>query len=302
MAIIVYFLLLIATFSTCEICDAQFDPYFWQLHAKGYCEVKTGNTDHEIHQGWSCKNCIKNILLVDGKQKCPWCRNEIVCVRNTTDNTIFYSLASLLVYEYSYGGQLANNLPTWINSHFSNFAIVISGHYFIKILAGTDSGASFVFWLIFDNYTKVIRVCFARGVLIILCAINILSEENFLLFEGTLSDFKPVIGYPSLALFISQIYTPKKFAFDSYLLPVPISNSLIVVGGHNLLKNFIIKFSTYEFGYIGRLIDKIMNVHRNLIVFIIELTLGLNLYEFSTLLFVLGCFFLMFTLINKAIK
>jgi len=51
----------------CSKCRSQFDTYFWQLHAKGYFDVKTENANHEIHQGRLCKDCMKSLPLVEGK-------------------------------------------------------------------------------------------------------------------------------------------------------------------------------------------------------------------------------------------
>ena len=206
-----------------------------------------------------------------------------------------------MVYEYHYGGQLANNLPAWINRHFSNFAIIVSGHCFGKMLIATDYGAFFVFSLTFANYIEVTTHCSIGAVLPIQWTINTFMGWESFFFQGGLSNLIPLIGYPSLASFISQIHNPKQLASDPYL-PVPISNLLITLGGHHLLGDFIGKFNTYEFGYIGRLTEKIIKSHLNLIVFVIELTLLLNVYEFNTFHFVAGCLLLVFYIYQQVNK
>jgi len=286
--------------TSCRKCHIKFDTYFWQLHAKSYFQVKIGNTNHEIHQGRLCKDCIKRLPLVEGKQKCPLCKEEIVPAYEINIDIIF-PLITFLIYEYRYGGQLANNLPAWINRHFSNFAIIVSGHCFSKINIASDYAASFLFSLTFANYIEVTTHCSIGAILPIQWTINTLMGWKCLFFEGGLSNLIPLLGYPSLASFISQIYNPRQLASDPYL-PVPISNWIITLGGHHLLGEFISKFHTYEFGYIGRLAEKIIKSHLNLIVFVIELQLLLNVYEFNTLHFVAGCLLLVFYIYQQVNK
>jgi hypothetical protein len=203
---------------------------------------------------------------------------------------IIYPLLTLLIYEYYSGGrgQLANNLPAWINRHFSNFAIIVSGHCFGKMIIASDYGAFFVFSLTFADYIEVATHCSLSGSLSLKWAYNTLTGSKCFFFKGTLIDTIPLIGYPSFASIISQIYNPTQLASNPYL-PVPISNLLITWGGHMMLVNLLGNFRTYEFGYIGRLTEKIIKSHFNFIVFIIELTFLLNMYEFNTLHFVAGC-------------
>jgi len=292
----------------CSKCQSQFDTYFWQRHAKGYFEVKTKNENHEIHQGRLCKDCIKSFPLVEGKKKCPFCREEIidipVCETNTTiDTPIFYPLALLFIHEYRYKGHLASNLEnfllrSWINRYFTNFAITACLQCFSKIAYPTDFGGRFEFLL--SKNIEFATYCSIVEELIILWTINMLTGKQNLIFQYNLV---AKIGYPALASFISQIYNPTQFSSRlDHFFPDTISNVLIAICGNYFLEDFIGKLHTYEFGYTGRLIEKIMKKHLGLIVFFIELTLLLNVYEFSTFFFVVGCLLLVLTLINKQIK
>jgi len=217
-----------------------------------------------------------------------------------TDISIFNPLLSLVYFEYRHAGQLAsgNNFPPWINRYFFNFAIIVSGHSFSRIITwDADVGSFFVFTLSFNNYIEFTTYCSIAGGLVILRTIQILSRNHNLILYGN-----PKIGYPALANFISQIYNPKQFSANPFF-PVPISNLLIAVGGHCFLEHFIGgKLHTYEFGYTGRLIEKIKKKHLDLIIFFIGLPLLLNVYDFSTFFSVVGCLLLIFTLINKQIK
>jgi len=280
----------------CSKCTIKFDTYFWQLHAKGYFEY------HELHQGRLCKDCIKHLPLNEGRQKCYLCQEKIVPIRKT-NTSIFYPLVTLLVYEYSYHGDLlaTSVLSTWINRYFSNFAIIVSGHYFSKSVVAMDFGAFCVSSLTFSNYIEVTTHCSFAGLLPISWVICYCMGHHPLFFPGNPSDLVEVIIYPLLADFISHIYNPKQLAPAPYV-PVLMSNLLIVLGGNQLLADFIGRFDTYEFGYIGRLIDKSMRNHLHLRVFVIELTMLLNIYDSSTFLFISGCLLLFYTFINKLIK
>jgi len=134
--------------------------------------------------------------------------------------------------------------------------------------------------------------------MVILRSINILNRTHNLISDVSAS---AKIVYPALANFISQIYNPKQFTSNPYF-PVEMSNLLIAVGGYFLLDTFISKLHTYEFGYTGKLIDKFMKKHLDLIVFFIELDLLLNVFEFNTFFFVVGCLLLVFTLMKQANK
>jgi len=204
-----------------------------------------------------------------------------------------------LIYEYcSDGGHLASNLPSWINRYFSNLTIIVSGHYFSYRAVEIDFCSCIVFSLTLNNDIKLATHCSVVGFSIISRAKNIYQGKQIRNFQGNLFDFMPKIGYPVLAYFISEIYNPQQFSLDPYF-PVPISNLLIVIGGYCFLEDFFGKqLHTYEFGYTGRLIKKTIKKHSHFMAFFIELKLLLNVYEFSTFFFVVGCLLLVLNLLQ----